>query len=368
MVLSVIFIIYLIVILLQLGYYSVFLIPFLSKKKHPKFLGNSPAVSVIIAAKNEAKNLNENLPFIAKQIYPKFEIILINDHSKDATLEIMYAFKKRNPNLNIHILSLTEGNSNKKKALTKGIAIAKYNNLLFTDADCKPSSDKWITAMSNKLQVNKKIVLGYGAYENTPNSWLNKLIRFETVLTAMQYFSYAKIGLPYMAVGRNLLYKKELFNANHGFDLHKHIKSGDDDLFINQVATNKNTTNCFEKEAHTISKAHTSFKKWVHQKKRHVTTANHYKPIHQFLLGLFYLSNLLFWILSITLILFYPNKICVLVLFGLRIFVQYLVIGIASKKLNEKKISIFTPFLELFLILIQLYIFITNSISKPKTW
>jgi hypothetical protein len=62
--------------------------------------------------------------------------------------------------------------------------------------------------------MQKTIVLGYGGYEKIANSFLNKLIRFETLLTAMQYF-WAKVGHPYMGVGRNLTYKKEeFFNVN----------------------------------------------------------------------------------------------------------------------------------------------------------
>jgi hypothetical protein len=65
------------------------------------------------------------------------------------------------------------------------------NRLLFTDADCYQFKD-WITAMSSQFTCKKTIVLGYGGYEKIANSFLNKLIRFETLLTAMQYFSWAK--------------------------------------------------------------------------------------------------------------------------------------------------------------------------------
>ena len=87
---------------------------------------------------------------------------------------------------------------------------------------------------------SKTIILGYGAYEKH-KGLLNKLVRFDTFQVAMQYFSFALIGKTYMGVGRNLAYKKSLFFDNKGFANHLHIPSGDDDLFINEVASPNNT-------------------------------------------------------------------------------------------------------------------------------
>src|SRR5690606_31531776 len=89
---------------------------------------------------------------------------------------------------------------NKKYALTLGIKAAKYEYLVFTDGDCYPNSKNWITEMTSQFTQQKTIVLGYGAYTKVKNSLLNKIIRFETLLTATQYFGWAKVGKPYMAV------------------------------------------------------------------------------------------------------------------------------------------------------------------------
>ncbi len=323
--------------------------------------------SIIIAAKNEAINLSENLPYFTNQNHKNFELIVVNDNSTDNTLEVLNNFKKNNSSLPITIVSIQNGKGNKKLALSKGIAMAKFPNLLFTDADCKPNSDNWITIMTSKLH-KKQIVLGYGAYQKMKHSFLNKLIRFETVLTALQYFSYAKIGFPYMGVGRNLSYIKNLFIENNGFKSHLSIKSGDDDLFINQVATKDNIAICFNKEAHTISKVHTNLKKWIHQKKRHITTAGKYKVIHQLLLGLFYLSNFLFWFLGIFLLFYVKNSAIILFLMLFRVAVQYFYWYKTTNKLHEKDLLIFVSILEILLIGIQLYIFISNLIVKPKSW
>jgi len=326
-------------------------------------------ISVIICAKNEAENLRENLEKILIQNHDDFEVIVINDASTDDSLTILKKFKNKHPHLTIVDIENTPIYSgNKKNALTKGITTAKNDYLIFTDADCKPTSKDWLNEISSSFSNQKTIVLGYGAYQKIENSLLNKLIRFETLLTATQYFSYAKIGIPYMGVGRNLAYKKELFVMANGLENHKHIQSGDDDLFINQMATKENTEICFSKNSFTISKPHTTFKKWYKQKRRHITTANYYKPIHKFLLGLYYSSQLLFWLLAIILLTLSFNWQLVIILIVIRLLFQYTVLGKITRKLNEKDLFFWLPVLDILLIFIQITLYINNLISKPKSW
>lgn len=348
------------------AFFYLFLFSLFTFSKPKNNTNNSISVSIIICAKNEAKNLKQFLPHVINQKYLDFEIILVNDHSTDDSLEIMQLFANKTDI--ISIVNLTTNNSNKKNAITQGIKKAKNKYLLFTDADCKPISENWLSEMSSHFNAHKRIVLGYGGYRKINNSWLNKLIRFETLLTAVQYFSYAKANLAYMGVGRNLAYTKSLFKNIKGFESHKHIKSGDDDLFINQAVTNNNVSCCFSKDSFTISEPHTNFKKWLYQKRRHISTAIAYKPIHQFFLGLFFVSQFLFWILGIYLMIFSPFKKIIILLFSLRIIIQYVIFGFSAIKLKENDLILFLPFLELFLIIVQMRIFMQNLIAKPTNW
>ena len=326
-------------------------------------------ISIIICAKNEAENLKKNIPLILNQDYSNFEIVLVNDSSFDDSLEIMKSFEAKNNNIKIVDVKVNEAFwGNKKYALTLGIKASKHDFLVFTDADCKPNSKQWLAHISSHFSNEKSIVLGYGAYAKKKFSFLNKLIRFETVMTALQYFSYAKMGLPYMGVGRNLAYRKDLFFNNRGFNNHMFIKSGDDDLFINEVANSTNTALSFTKESFTISEAKSTFKEWILQKRRHITTASFYKLKHKFLLGLFYSTQLLFWILGISLLIsgFLWQWIVALII--LRLLIQMVSFGFTAKKLEEIDLVILAPILEIFLITTQLSIFIANLISKPKHW
>lgn len=329
---------------------------------------NSLPVSVIICAKNEAENLRNFLPKILQQNHTEFEVIVINDASGDETLEILEEFQRKDDRVKIVDVQNNEAFwANKKYALTLGIKKAKNSYLLFTDADCQPESEEWLNEMSAHFTRQKSIILGYGGYLIDTGSLLNKLIRFETLFTAIQYFSYANWGMPYMGVGRNLGYTSEEFYKQNGFATHLHLRSGDDDLFVNQAATNTNTALCISQKGITRSVPKQDLRSWFHQKRRHVSVAGHYKKSHRLLLGLFYSTQLLFWLLFFVL-LFTSFWYFALGILALRFIVQGLVFYNSGKKFGETDLFWLFPFLELFLIWAQLGIFITNLISKPTHW
>lgn len=354
------------VALINCAYYLLFSKFSFLKSSEKKSTEKYP-VSLIICAKNEAENLQKHIPLWQEQNYPNFDIILINDASIDNTLEVMEFFAENDPRIQIvNVKNIEAFWGNKKYALTLGIKRSKNTRLVFTDADCYPASDEWLAGMATKFSDKKQLLLGYGAYEKHPG-FLNKLIRFETLMTAVQYFSYAEAGMPYMGVGRNLAYTSNLYYDNKGFMSHIKIPSGDDDLFVNEAATEDNVAICVEPEAFTYSIPKNKKSSWLIQKKRHYATAQLYKPKHRLLLGAYFVFNLLFWLLGIT-TLFTDYWIIGLVIIFIRLMYQYLIIGYAAKKLREQDLIPYILFLELFLVFTQLSIFISNSGEKNSRW
>ncbi|MFY0629449.1 MAG: glycosyltransferase [Flavobacteriaceae bacterium] len=367
MVITVLFYTFVAAAVIQFCYY----LSFLSFAFH-RTLGNSKEVShpisVIVCSKNEAENLEKLIPLLLQQNYYKFELVLINDASTDNTQDILERFQKENSKVKLVNVENNEAFwGNKKYALTLGIKAAKYEHLLFTDADCVPASTNWIKEMSSQFSERKSIVLGYGKYQAKKHSLVNVLVRYETLLTAVQYFSYAKLGSPYMAVGRNLAYTKSEFFRVKGFINHMNVRSGDDDLFIKDAATNTNTAISVHAESFTISKAPKNIKEWFRQKRRHVSTSSHYKFSHKFLLSLFYITKVLTWVLAPLLYLITQDYLVLLLLLGY-IVLNYLSIGFSAKRLKETSVLYCLPFLEVFLVLFQFTIFITNTFSKPTHW
>src|SRR5690554_103357 len=354
------------VALINCAYYLLFSKLSFLKISHKNAEANPP-ISVIICAKNEAENLRNHIPFWLNQKYPNFELILINDSSIDDTLEVIEEFAEKDNRIQIVDVKSNEAFwGNKKYALTLGIKRAKNNHLLFSDADCYPASEKWIELMASNFSTEKELVLGYGAYKKD-SGLLNKLIRFETLMTAVQYFSYAKAGNPYMGVGRNLAYTSALYYENNGFMSHIKVLSGDDDLFVNQAATSKNTSICIDPEAFTYSIPKKSRQRWKIQQRRHYSTASRFCPEHRLLLRVYYIFNLLFWILA-PIVLFTSYWEYGLAVLFLRLLMQYVVIGKAAKKLKESDLTPWLPFFEVLLVLSQLSIFISNRGDKNPKW
>jgi poly-beta-1,6-N-acetyl-D-glucosamine synthase len=249
-------------------------------------------ISVVICARNEAANLLEHLPKILSQNYPDFEVVVVNDASTDNTGGVLKSFQEMYPHLRV-INVIEKTLAGKKGALAAGIEATKNDWLLLTDADCYPLSNNWISGMVSGI-ISKKIqiVFGYAPYVKCDNSFLNKLIRFETLWTATQYLSFALIKQPYMGVGRNLLYEKKLYVQANGFAAHADLASGDDDLFVNQVVTQKNFSLILHSETYMYSMPKTTWNSYFLQKTRHFSVGTRYLFKHKVLLGMVSMSHL----------------------------------------------------------------------------
>jgi glycosyltransferase involved in cell wall biosynthesis len=365
---EILFITFCTVIAIQVFYYLYFFIRLAFYKTPAKLENISQPVSVIVCARDEALNLTKNLPGVLVQHYEATnEVIVVNDNSVDESRYILDEFKKSFKNIN-HIELTQEAMliPGKKFPLSIGIKSAKYETLLLTDADCVPASEFWIDKMQAAYTDNIEIVLGYGTYYKKPGL-LNKIIRFETFHTALQYFSYALAGIPYMGVGRNLSYKRDVFIRNKGFSSINHILSGDDDLFINKVANKTNTAIVVDKDAHTLSEPKINFKDWTKQKYRHYTTSKYYKSKHKFLLSLYALSFFLVYPLLALSILFF-NWWIALAVFGVRFLLQLLVYAKSMKKLNEADLIPYFLFFDIWMFFYY-FLFSFAIFKRPnRTW
>lgn len=337
----------------------------------PKFISTKQEpVSVIICAKNEEENLKNNLPFILEQNYPDFEVIVVNDCSGDNTEIVLAEMKLKYPHLKVTTIVEDERFPHGKKlALTIGIKAAKNEILLMTDADCKPKSSNWITNMQRNFTNGIDIVLGFGGYSKK-KGFVNSFIRFDTLIIAIQYFSYALTKKPYMGVGRNLAYRKSLFFKHKGFASHIKYLSGDDDLFINEAGTKTNTAIEFSYDSHTISEPKSNFKDWFVQKRRHLTTGARYKLKHKFFLGLEYISRIFFYAMFVTMLIMFPNIVGISIsIFLFKTFLQLTIIKLSMKRLNEKDLLLTSPAYDIMIPFINIGLFISNYfITKKNKW
>ncbi len=350
----------------------------------------SEGVTVILAAHNESYNLSQYLQALLSQDYPLYEVIVVDDGSEDSTRDVVERYMTSDPRLKMSFVPYgARVRSTKKLAITLAAKAAKYDYLLLTDADCVPESSRWISEMMSGFEpstlkngVNRAlaaensqhstdIVLGFGAYF-MHKSHLNRLVQFDTLFNGLHYLGAALCGHPYMGVGRNLAYKKSLFFESGGFSHLMTTRAGDDDLFVNHVATRTNTSVVISRESLTWSPSKRTFKEWWQQKRRHLSVSPQYRTSTKCRLafepltrGLFYVAligTLVYYFLSTSYII--PLYIA-LGLFLLRWIVQTIILNTSARRLGLKSFNMFSIlWFDIVLPLINLWMLI---IPKKQT-
>ena len=326
-------------------------------------------VSVIIASRDDAKMLIKHLPLVMSQKGITFEVIVVDDCSLDDTVDVLREYSEKYSNFRTSkLVESGDFEGGKKFAVTMGIKAAKYQNLVFIDADCYPNSENWLKIMAEKLMY-KKVVLGYGPYKKQPGL-LNKIIRYDTYKIAIQYLSLGLWGVPYMGVGRNLAYHSYLYFDAKGFTSHLNVVSGDDDLFINEVANSKNTGIELRPDSYVYSIAKQKYAKWEFQKRRHLTTAPKYKSAHQVLLMLIPLSQYIYNLSFLFLLAKNYEMVFVLSLYGVKSLLQGLVMFFNMKRLQVLDLLLWSIVLEPLLMLFYPWVTFLNIVKEDqrKRW
>lgn len=326
-----------------------------------------PPVTIVIAARNEEDNLFKNLPLILEQNYPKFEVIVVNHQSKDDSQHILKAFARDYQHLKVINLEPNRHlKTGKKLPLTIAIKGAKYNHLLFTDADCIPASKLWLRRMAGSFK-EKQIVLGYGPYIKQ-KGFLNKIIRLDTAMIGLNYLSSALGRVPYMGVGRNMGYTKDLFLNSNGFKSHYALQSGDDDLFVQENASKRNYTVCLAHDSFMYSEGEKTMEDWLMQKGRHYTTTDHYKVFKKLLLGIYPLSLILMHAFFLTLLCYRELFWSALAVYAFILIVKWVITGFALKKIKEGWIAVVFPFWDIFYAFMAPILYYTVDKSTERKW
>lgn len=352
--------------LTQLFFAFYYFLP-LTKYKDPETATQVP-VSVIVAAHNETENLAELLPMLLNQDYPEYEILLVNDRSEDDTEFYLNQLERQYSNFRVVTVKKTPDYLNPKKyALTLGVRAAKYEHLLFTDADCRPYSASWIDKMQSGYTAGVDVVLGYSPYAQF-KGFLNHLIRFETLLSAIQYLSQANKGRAYMGVGRNLSYTKKCFFRNKGFAAHIKTLGGDDDLFIKDAANNSRINIVIDKEGQTSSIPKKTFREWLVQKRRHMSVGGKYKASDRRKIGAFVISNILFYALSILILVMNSHLAILGAIIGVRYLVVFWIYVLAARRLNDKLSLPLLPLLDIAYFFNYLLLGVSVIMYKKFRW
>ncbi len=206
---------------------------------------STPDYSIIVAARNEEKNIPHLLDSFSKLDYPpeRYEIILVNDASTDNTLNLMHDFSSHNSN--VTVISLPEQERTlpgKKSALQAALEIAKFEIVIFTDADCEVSPT-WLRKNNRFWNAHIDMVVGYAPeiYTESDNLSLfhSSFRRFTQLVSAGIYAAAIGLRFPFSCSGRNLAIRKTTLVKLGGYTKIKKNISGDDKQILNLIAENK---------------------------------------------------------------------------------------------------------------------------------
>jgi len=326
------------------------------KRGDVHFTQELPPLSVIISARNDSENLRKFLPAILEQDYPDFEVIVINDGSTDESETLLNSLEDKYHHL-YHSFTPEDSKyiSRKKLALTLAIKASKHNWLVLTEANCQPASNQWLRLMARNFTSRTEVVLGYSGYE-AGKGWLHRRVAFDSLFTSLSYLGWALAGKPYMGLGRNMAYRKELFFNNKGFSAHLNLQRGDDDLFINQVAKGSNTRVETDVNATMRMQPIEYYKDWKEERVSYMATSRYYKGVQESLLKLETTTRLLFHLLFVATLVVSVLSFHWLVfgiafiIWALRYTMQAIIINKTATEMGEKRHYYFTlPIFDLLL-------------------
>ena len=314
-----------------------------------------PAISVIVTSRNSAEELAQNLPFIIEQDYPDFEVIVVNRGSTDDTDMVLKAAEQKHPRLyHTYVPAEADGINEKKLALTLGIKAAKNDYLLFTEAYCRPCSKQWIKEYGKEFTQDKEVVLGFSRLEIPKKTALRGFILYDNLIHHLKFLSMAILHKPFMGIGRNLAYKKELFFRHKGYSPILNLEGGEDDIYINRIAPKKKTGVVLSRESITETDSVKNFSTWRTLKSGYLYSKQYYKGFSFRIFGLETFSKYLFYLSligSIVLGVLTNNHILTalaLFLFVVRYAVQWRVITLNSRHFDTGKYHINLLFYDIF--------------------
>lgn len=354
------------VVSIQIIFFSAFIVAWAKLNRTVSTVSN--AVSVVVCAHDELENLRELLPVLLAQDHPEFEVLVVNDRSNDDTYDFLREESARDTRLRmVNVNHLPLHADAKKYGITLAVKAAKHDIILLTDADCRPATRSWITAMSSEFDEQTNFVLGFSPYVKLPGL-LNLFIRFETLFTALQYLSMARLGNPYMGVGRNLAYRKSLFLNVKGFNDLLPVRGGDDDLFVNRHAKNKTTKVSTGYDAVTFSKPKQTSYDFFQQKIRHLSVGRKYRSRHKVILGVFIVSFLLAWITGLVQIPFSDELIWIISALVLRVLLLTVAVHLISKRFGHKFELWAVPFLDFLFVIYYISTGTVTLVTKKVRW
>lgn len=311
-----------------------------------------PASVVVYVRPDDAEGLRRLLPVLVGQDYPDYEIIVVSDGASDEICDIVSYYQGLCKNLyQTYVPESVYNVSRKKLGVTLGIKAAKYDVVVMTEACCCPTGEKWLQTIGRNFVEGVDVVLGYVRMSPAAKGKDSGYRIFDRVVFALRYMSYAVLRHPYMGVGCNLAYRKSVFFANKGFSSTLNLHFGDDDLFVNEVATRNNTRVEISPDSLIVAYSADNCQTWDDMKLRYDFTAKYLHTSSKLVFCIESWLHYLFWGVAACLIWgCVPNLSCCIPVF--LVFLSYWILTSvvyrnAARMYGERISAWLVPFYQL---------------------
>ena len=280
---------------------------------------------------------------------------------------------------NLYHTYVPEGSRNlshKKLALTLGIKAARYDIVVFTNANCDPRNNEWLATIARNFVPGIDIVLGYTAIERKEKEKFSFwYCSYDQLLFSIRYLSFALINRPYMGVSSNMAYRKELFFKNKGFSKFLHLHYGDDDLFINEIANRTNTRVEISEAGQMTATYQDNYEAWKELKLQYDFTSKYLHTTAKSIFGIAkffdYAFDILFVCLWVEGIIHNWTTAVLASILALSLFsIKVIVYRRAAKILRKPRLFFSLPFFSFIQPCINLYFKVIGSVTRKKnfTW
>ncbi len=313
---------------------------------------DTPPVSVVLTARNDAAWLRENLVYLLEQDYPNFEVVVVDYLSQDDTQFVLKLLRDYYKHLKVvpfkEDVNLFQG---KKYPLSIGIKSASNDILMLADPDCTPKNLNWLRGMVKGYRNKEtQIVLGYCGVKRT-KTLLGALQQYDALAYGALYLGSALQHHPYTGSGRNLSYRRSFFFKQGAFISHYDVADGSDDLFVYQNADRNNTAVCITPDACLTAEPKKSFAQWHDERRHRVATRNRHSLASRLREELLPAANLAFYSTAALLLVFrlytWPIVTAAVVLkWGW----QIVCFSMLTKRFDGGHVHIAAPLLELYFI------------------
>ncbi len=332
-------------------------------------------ISVVIAFRNESKNIITCLTALEKQFFSTnlFEVILVNDYSEDDSIQQIEKYQIKSK-LSIQLLHL-RSEYGKKAALQHGVENAKYEIIASTDADCEVP-ENWLSYINQSFSNNETAMLlgPIGFKEHTSGNLLLDSFQ-ELDFLAMQALTFGALGnnLPILNNGANIAYRKAVFENVSGFDNHK-TPSGDDVFLLEKFIQQKEAINGILDTNFIVNTAKTStFSAFLQQRLRWASKAKKYKNSNLiYFSSIVYISNLIQLLIYAEILLVDSFWVVGIILLTSKWLIDFILLYLAANFFNKKKHLVLFVFVVLiypiYIVFIGLLALITNFKWKGRKY